>query len=75
MLTLPLQVNKLYLTNANKVVRMSYICHSTDKFIYTEYPNEMYEVSNGKGAVRSQDIIAEIQEELFNEFINTVKSL
>lgn len=72
MIFLPLKIGKLYLTAEHKVVRMEYLCHVTNSFIYTEYPNQMYEVKTGKGSTRKQDIIAEVTEEHYNKFIKQI---
>lgn len=72
MIFLPLKIGKLYLTAEHKIVRMEYLCHVTNSFVYTEYPNQMYEVKTGRGSTRKQDIIAEVTEEHYNKFIKQI---
>lgn len=70
---LPLEPEKLYLTRSNKVVKLESFSFVSKKFIYTEYPQSVYETENGKAANPKDDIIALVPKELYDEFIQKVK--
>ena len=55
---LPLEIGKMYLTKSNKIVKLESFSFVSKKFIYTEYPQSVYETETGEAAIRKDDIIS-----------------